>query len=131
MWKREISKPRAAALCGGACPRSAPDERATCLPAAGAVARDATLRAHGSHRRRGPDAGDHRTGQRVRPLRLPEDHNTVGGSRLAGGQGSGAVHLAAGGTESAAETAATGAVVAERRVVRAAAAGAGQSRLGL
>src|SRR5260370_33710079 len=131
MWQRETSKPRAAALCGGACPRSVPDERAACLPAAGAVARDATVRANGPDRRRGPDGGDHRACQRVRALRLPEDHNTVGGSRLAGGQGSGAVHLAAGGIESAAETAATGAVMAERRVVRAAAAGASQSRLGL
>src|SRR5579864_7638039 len=52
MWQRETSKPRAAALCGGACPRRVPDERAACLPAAGAVARDATLRANGSDRRR-------------------------------------------------------------------------------
>ena len=52
-------------------------------------------------------------------------------ARLAGGQGSGAAHLAAGGAESAAETAATRAVVAERWFVRAAAAGAGQSRVEL
>jgi hypothetical protein len=41
------------------------------------------------------------------------------------------VHLAAGGAESAAETAAARAVVAERWVVRAAAARAGQPRLEL
>src|SRR5712691_7345064 len=93
--------------------------------------RNATLRADGSHRRRGPDEGDHRAGQRIRPLRLSEDYGAATGSGLAGRQGSGAVHLAAGGAESATETEAARAVVAERRVVRAAAAGAGQSRLGL
>src|SRR5271169_3101952 len=127
MWQRETSKPRAAALCGGACPRGVPDERAACLPAAGAVERDATLRTHGSNRRGRSDAGDHRAGQRVWALRLPEDYGGTAQGGLAGRQGSGAVHLAAGGIESAAETTATGAVVAERRVVRAAAAGAGQS----
>ena len=51
--------------------------------------------------------------------------------RLAGGQGSGAADLAAGGAESAAETKAARQVVVERRIVRAAAAGASESRLEL
>ena len=49
-------------------------------------------------------------GDRVWPLRLPEDHDGVAQSRLAGGQGSRTAHLAAGGGESTAETEATRAV---------------------
>src|ERR1700692_4613890 len=37
MWRRETAKPRAAALCGGACTPRVRIERTACLPAAGAV----------------------------------------------------------------------------------------------
>jgi hypothetical protein len=87
------------------------------------VARDPTLSADASHRRRRANARDYCPGQRVWPLRLPEDHGGTAQGRLAGRQGSGAADLAAGGAESATETEAARTVVVERWVVRAAAAG--------
>ena len=77
------------------------------------------------------DAGDHHAGQRVRPLWLSADHGAAARGGLAGGQGPGAADLAAGRAESAAETEAARTVVAERWLVRAAAAGAGESCLEL
>src|SRR6202050_2515354 len=123
MWRRETSKPRAAAWRGQACTRELPGVRAACLPAAGAVERDTTLRGNLSIRRRCVDARHRDAGQRIRALRLPADHGAVAGSRLACRQGPGATDLAARGVESAAETKAAREVVDERRIVPSAAAG--------
>jgi len=64
-------------------------------------------------------------------VRLSADHGAVAECRLAGRQGQGATHLAEGGVESAAETEAPGALVAERRFLCAAPAGTGESRVEL
>src|SRR5208282_6136671 len=117
MWPRETSEPRAAALCGGACARKVRSERAPCLPAAGAVAKDTTLCRDSEDRRRGADGSDHCPRQGLRTLRLPANHGAVATGWLAGRQGSGTAHLASRGAESAAETKAARAFVAERWVV--------------
>jgi len=51
-WRRETSKPRAAALCGGACAPAVRIERTACLPAAGARARNTTIRTDSAPGRR-------------------------------------------------------------------------------
>src|SRR6202795_2058693 len=123
MWQRETSKPWAAAWRGQACTRELPSIGATCLPAAGAVERDTTLRGDLSKRRRCVDARDRDASQRIRTLRLSTNHRSAAGSRLACRQGSRATDLAARRVESAAKTKATRQVVAERWIVPSAAAG--------
>src|SRR5579862_8457648 len=131
MWLRETSKPRAATWRGQACARELSSVGAACLPAAGAVERNATLRRNRSYRRGCFDASDHRIGQRVRSLWLPSDHDQTARSGLAGRQGSSAEDLAAGGTESAAETKAARQVVVQRWIVCETAARTGESRVEL
>ena len=106
--------------------RELPSVGATCLPAAGAMERDTTLRSSLSKRRRCVDARDRGAGQRIRALWLAADHRAVAGSRLACRQGSRATDLATRGVESAAETKAARRVVVERRIVPSAAAGASE-----
>src|ERR1700719_4686939 len=107
MWHRETSKPWAAALCGGACAGKVRSKRATCLSAAGAVAKDTTLCRDPKDRRGCADQRHHHVGQRVWALRLPENYGVVARSWLACGQGSGPAHLASRRSKSAAETTAT------------------------
>jgi hypothetical protein len=71
-------------------------------------------------------ARDHRTGQRVWPLRLPANHRAVASPRLAGWQGPYAGRLALRGVESAGKTRVPGTVVFERRVVHPTAARASE-----
>src|ERR1700733_8891914 len=120
MSRRETSKPGAATWRGQACTQELPGIRAACLPAAGAVERDTTLRGSLSNRRGRADARHHRPGKRIRAIRLPADHGAVARSRLACGQGSSAADLAARGAESAAKTKAPGKVMAERRILHSA-----------
>src|SRR5208282_630801 len=131
MWPRETSEPRAAALCGGACARKVRSERAPCLPAAGAVAKDTTLCRDPENRRRCADGSNHCPGQRVWSLRIPTNHCAVATAWLASGQRSGTAHLASRGVEGTAETAAPPEVVAKRWVVHSATTGACESRLEL
>src|SRR5271155_3324948 len=126
MWQRETSKPGAAAWRGQACARGLSDFRAACLPAAGAVERNTTLRGNLPNGRRCFDARDRGAGQRIRALRLPADHGAVAGSWLACRQGSRATDLAARRVESAAETKAAREAVVGRWIVPSAAAGASE-----
>src|SRR5271169_5977398 len=96
---------------------------AACLPAAGAVERNTTLRSALPNRRRCSDARHRGAGERIRALRLSADHGAAAGSRLACGQGSRATDLAARRAESATETKAARQVVVERRIVPSVAAG--------
>src|SRR5271163_5095891 len=123
MWRRETSKPRAAAWRGQACTRELSSIGAACLPAAGAVERDTTLRGNLPNGRRCVDTRDRGAGQRIRALRLPADHRSAAGSRLACRQGSSATDLATRRVESAAETKAARQVVVERWIVPSAATG--------
>ena len=127
MWRRETSKPRAAAWRGQAGTRELPSIGAAGLPAAGAVERDTTLRSALPNRRRRIDATDRGAGQRIRALRLPANHRAFAESRLACRQGSSAKDLAARGVESTAETKAARAVVVERWIVCSAASGTSES----
>ena len=89
---------------GPACARELPGIGAACLPAAGAVERDATFQVI---YRSDEDALTREIvtlAQRIRALRLSADHRSAAGSRLACGQGSRAADLATRGVESTAET---------------------------
>ncbi len=84
-------------MCGGACAGATRVVGTAWLPAAGAMARDTTIRAESCAGRRWPHPSDRCPGDAVRALRLPEDRGTAAGCRLASGQGSGVADLAAGG----------------------------------
>ncbi len=73
-------------------------------------------------------AGGGRRGTRhdLRPLRLPADRGLAAGRRLGREREAGGADLAAGGAESAEKTTEEGPALAERRLLRAAAAGAGE-----
>ena len=100
-----------------------------CLPAAGAMARDTTIRADSSGGRGCSDPSDHCPGSEVRAIWLPEDHSVAAECGLGSGQGPGAADLAAGGAESAAKTKAARTAVAERRFLCTTEAGATEPAL--
>ena len=70
-------------------------------------------------------------GQPVWTLRLSPDHGAAEARRLAGGQGPGRAHLASRRAEGSAEAEAARAAVAQRWIVRAAAAGAAPTMCGV
>ena len=72
------------------------------------------------------DPGHRGVGQPVWTLRLSPDHGAAAAGRLAGGQGPGRAHLASRRAEGSAEAEAARTAVAQRWIVRAAAAGAHQ-----
>src|ERR1700686_4233394 len=76
------------------------------------MARNTTLSAAAAHGRRSPEAGDPGPGGKVWGDRVPGHHRAVGEWGGAGGKGSSAADLATRRAESAAEAAATRAVVA-------------------
>src|SRR5215472_6719451 len=127
MWPRETSEPGAASLCGRAGARAVRDDGTAGLPLAGAVARNPAVRADPAQRRGWVDPSHCHSGQSVRRLRLPADHGAVAESGLAGGEGPGAMHLAARRAESTRQTKTEKTIVAGGRFVCAAATGASES----
>src|ERR1035437_7282656 len=91
------------------------------------MARDTTLSALAAYERRSADAGDPGSSCKVWAVRLPAHHGAVAECGMAGGQGSSAADLATRRAESAAEAAATRAVVARGWFVCAVAPRAGES----
>ena len=113
--------------------------RAFCLQNAGPAPLDAAQGA-GSGRRvpatpsssgGGADGGDHRACAAVWPAWLPPGHGLAAGRRVAGEPQARRAALAARGPQGACAPAEARAVVAEQRLLRAAAAGAGEPRVGL
>jgi transposase InsO family protein len=82
------------------------------------MARDTTLSAAATHRRRSADAGDPSPGGKVWAVRLPAHHGAVAECGVAGGEGSSAADLATRRAEGTTETKATRAVVARGWCVR-------------
>jgi hypothetical protein len=101
------------------------------VPAAGPMPGHAALHADSANRRGCADHGDHRAGQSLRAVWLPESDGTAEPGRVQGRQGPGAKDLAAGRAEGAAKAASAQSTVAQRRIVRAASAAAHQSRVEL
>src|SRR5450631_2921609 len=91
------------------------------------MARNTTLSAAAAHGRRSADAGDPGSSCKVWAVRLPAHHGAVAERGVAGGEGSSAADLATRRAESAAEAAATRAVVARGWFVCAVAPRAGES----
>src|ERR1039457_2846432 len=95
------------------------------------MARNTTLSAAAAHGRRSADAGDPGSSCKGWAVRLPAHHGAVAECGMAGGQGSSAADLATRRAESAAEAAATRAVVARGWFVCAVAPRAGESCVAL
>ena len=105
--------------------------RAPGVPGPRPAAVDPAAAAQGA-RRRGPADGRHRRARDdLRPLRLPPDHRAAQAGGVGREQEAGRAHLAARGAQGAEETAEAGPALAGRWVVRAAAAGEAEPRLGL
>ena len=120
---RGNSEPGASTPGGRARVREAGGLRAPSVPGAGSAAVDAAVRAAAGRRRAAAREEDRRAGDGVRPVRLSPDDGDAAERRLAGEPQAGGADLAAGRAEGAEAAAETGAAVAERRIVRPAAAG--------
>src|SRR5450631_4935439 len=107
------------------------DERAAGVPGGETATRHATLSADTARRRRYAHPGHRNVGQPIWSLWLSSDHGAAQAGRLEGRQGPGRANLASRGAEGSTEAEAERAVVAQRRVMRAAASTARQSCLEL
>ena len=118
-------------LCGEPCATGAWAQRAACVPSGETDTRHAALSADTARRRRYAHPGHRDLSQSVWPLWLPPDYSSAALCRLACRQGPGGTNLASRGAKGSTEAEAKRPVMAQRRVMRATAAGAAQPCLEL